>query len=377
MEKIRVALTQGDTNGIGLEVVLKAVADPQICELFTPVIFANHALVKHTLQLIGCQDMDVNMIHSADKIRSDRVNVINVGSAPVVPSYGAGTPASGAAAVEALEAACNFIDDGECEVLVTAPICKSAAQVDGFRFRGHTEYLEERFSGEAKADGAGEPASKSPAEPGDGGARMILFNDDLRVMLQTTHFPVSEVSKHILKDEIVRSIRIFNDTLRQSFELERPKIAVLALNPHAGDDGLLGDEEIREIKPAVEECADAGIMVFGPLAADGFYAAEGWREVDGVLAMYHDQGLAPFKALARATGVNYTANLPIVRTSPDHGTAYDIAGQGIADATSMRQAIYAAIDIWGCRERYAEMSENPLKITVRDTKEGKRGEEKV
>lgn len=345
MDKIIVALTQGDTNGIGLETVLKAVNGEHITELFVPVIFANHHLTRRTLKLIGAENLQINYINSPDEMRDDRINVVNVGREAVNPTYGEATPAGGAAAIESLVAACNFVDDSGADVLVTAPINKAAAQVDGFNFPGHTEFLEDRFGDGAKA-------------------RMILFSNDLRVMLQTTHLPIAKVADAITADRVGESIRIFADALCRGFEIERPRIAVLSLNPHNGDDGLLGSEEISEIKPAVEAARDQGIIVFGPFAADGFFCTRAWRAFDGVIAMYHDQGLAPFKALAGETGVNYTANLPIVRTSPDHGTAYDIAGRGIADPTSMREAIYAAVDIFRARQRYEEMSDNPLKISA-------------
>ncbi len=352
MKDITIALTQGDTNGIGLETVLKALNDEHITEIFTPVLFANHHLVKNTLKMIGAENLPVNFIRSAEGVKPGKINVVNVGRENITPAYGEETPAGGAAAVESLAAACNFIDDGGADALVTAPINKSAAQVEGFNFPGHTEFLQERF-------GEGEEA------------RMILFDDNLRVMLQTTHLPVSEVASKIVADEIAESVRIFKDTLVSSFEIERPKIAVLALNPHSGDNGLLGHEEKDEIAPAIARCCEEGMLVFGPFAADGFFATEAWRKFDGVLAMYHDQGLAPFKAIARENGVNYTANLPVVRTSPDHGTAYDIAGKNMADATSMRRAIYEAIDIARARDRYEEISDNPLKIS-RDVKPDKR-----
>lgn len=356
MERPVIALTQGDTNGIGLEVVLKSLSNPEILELIVPVVFANHQLVRQTLKMISAEELPLNFITSTDDLDEDMINIIHVGSVPIVPQYGSGSPASGAAAVESLVAACNFIDDGGADILVTAPINKGAAQVDGFEFPGHTEFLEERF--------------------GEGGkAQMILCNDDIRVALCTTHLPVSKISSHITQSKVLEGIEDLNKALIESFAIERPKIAVLSLNPHCGDDGLLGDEEKNEIIPAVNAARDKGIMAFGPVAADGFFGVEGWRQVDGILAMYHDQGLTPFKALARATGVNYTAGLPIVRTSPDHGTAYDIAGRGEADAESMREAIYKGIDIYRNRMRYEEMSANPLRITTQPRGDRKKDKE--
>ncbi|MDE6295194.1 MAG: 4-hydroxythreonine-4-phosphate dehydrogenase PdxA [Muribaculaceae bacterium] len=343
MDKIKVAITQGDTNGIGLEVVLKAINDEHITELFTPVVFANHHAFRHALAMIGEEKLPLNYIDTPSDALEGRINIVNVGNSPVTPVYGEGTPVSGTAAVESLVAACNSLDDEETDVLVTAPIDKGAAQVDGFNFVGHTEFLEERFGDEEHH------------------ARMLLFNDELRVMLQTTHLPISGIAQHITREWVLDSIRVLNKTLVESFEIERPRIAVLSLNPHNGDHGLLGREEIDEISPAIEEAREEGILAFGPYAADGFFGSDNRRAFDGILAMYHDQGLAPFKALARQSGVNYTANLSVVRTSPDHGTAFDIAGRNEADGTSMREAIYRAIDIYRARRRYEEMSLNPLK----------------
>lgn len=343
MEKLRIGLTQGDTNGVGLEIILKAIVADGVTDLYTPVLFANRKLVQSTLQALGEGNVKLQHIPSAADTVDGRINLVNVGEAPVEPMYGTPTPESGDAARVSLETAVKALEDGDVDVLVTAPINKSAIQSEKFKFPGHTEYLEQRLADDGEK------------------ALMVLFNDKIRVALLTTHLPISKVSDEVRTDRIVDAVKRFDHTLRRDFGCERPRIAVLSLNPHCGDSGLLGNEEQTEIIPALTRLKEENILAFGPYAADGFFARELWREFDGVMAMYHDQGLAPFKAIARGEGVNLTSGLGYVRTSPDHGTAYDIAGQMTADPTSMREAIYSAIDIYRNRERYDEASANPLK----------------
>lgn len=344
-QNLRVGLTQGDTNGIGLETVLKAIAPEGITELFTPVVFGNRKLVFSTAgALRGETPLKFYSAADAASVVDGRLNLVSVGEAEVTPQYGTPTPESGRAALESLEAACEALAAGDIDVLVTAPISKEAIQSDDFRFPGHTEYLQDRLGAEGDK------------------AQMILFNDDMRVALLTTHLPISKVAEAVTRDAVVEAVKRFDRTLRRDFGCERPRIAVLALNPHCGDGGLLGDEERREIVPAIEALHDGNILAFGPYAADGFFGEGLWKKFDGILAMYHDQGLAPFKTVASKEGVNYTSGLPFIRTSPDHGTAYDIAGQMIADPTSMREAIYRAIDIYNNRERFDDAAANPLEI---------------
>ena len=253
------------------------------------------------------------------------------------------TPVAGESAFKALEAAVTDMKRGVVDVLLTAPINKHNIQNEDFHFPGHTEYLEKCFGGLDKK------------------ALMILMKDDLRVALVTGHIPLSQVASSINVGDIVNKLRIFNQSLKQDFGIVKPRIAVLSLNPHAGDAGLLGTEEETIIIPAMQEAEKKGVMSFGPYAADGFFGSQMYDKFDGVLAMYHDQGLAPFKTLAMDDGVNYTAGLPIVRTSPAHGTAYDIAGQNVASEESFRQALYAALDIYRNRLRYQEATANPLR----------------
>lgn len=348
---MRIGITQGDTNGIGLEIIIKALAPEGMTDLFTPVIFANKKLMQQTISAIRDINLKFQTVESAADARDGKINLVNIGQHPVTPEYGVPTSESGQAAYQALATACEALEDGEIDALVTAPISKEAIQNDNFKFPGHTEFLQHRFT-----DG--------DDSENDSKALMILFNDNLRIALLTTHLPLSQVSNEVRTDRIIDAVKRFDHSLRRDFGCDRPKIAVLSLNPHCGDGGLLGDEEQREIIPAINHLRDENLMVFGPYAADGFFGSGQWHEFDGVLAIYHDQGLAPFKTIAGGSGVNFTSGLDIVRTSPDHGVAYDIAGQMRADATSMREAIYKAIDITRSRERYDEATANPLPIAT-------------
>ena len=276
-------------------------------------------------------------------MRRNRVNIINCVEDETKVELSKSTPVAGESAFKALEAAVTDMKRGVVDVLLTAPINKHNIQNEDFHFPGHTEYLEKCFGGLDKK------------------ALMILMKDDLRVALVTGHIPLSQVASSINVGDIVNKLRIFNQSLKQDFGIVKPRIAVLSLNPHAGDAGLLGTEEETIIIPAMQEAEKKGVMSFGPYAADGFFGSQMYDKFDGVLAMYHDQGLAPFKTLAMDDGVNYTAGLPIVRTSPAHGTAYDIAGQNVASEESFRQALYTALDIFRNRLRYQEATANPLR----------------
>ncbi len=338
--KIRVAITQGDTNGVGYEVILKAFADPAILELCTPIIYGSPKIATYHRKALNLET-NFSIINSAEDAREGRVNLLSCFDDEVKIELGQPSKEAGEAALKALDRAMTDFRQGYYDVLVTAPINKANIQSDSFHFPGHTEYIE--------------------TSVGDGKkALMILMSDDLRVALVTTHLPVKDIAKAITKEVIVEKASIFHQALRRDFRISSPRIAILALNPHAGDDGLLGSEEKNVIVPAIEELAEKGIQAFGPYPADGFFGSGMFGHFDGVLTMYHDQGLAPFKTIALENGVNYTAGLPIIRTSPDHGTAYDIAGQGKADENSMRQAIYTAIDVFRNRQNYDEPLKNPL-----------------
>ena len=339
-KKIRVAITQGDTNGVGYEVILKVFQDSAILELCTPIIYGSPKIAAYHKKILNIET-PFNIINKAEDARDGRVNLLACHDDETKVELGQPTTEAGQAAFCALDRAMTDYRKGLYDVLVTAPINKATIQNPGFQFHGHTEYIETSL-GEGKK------------------ALMILMNDVLRVALVTTHLPIKDIAKAITKEAIIEKATIFHQSLRRDFRISCPRIAVLSLNPHAGDNGLLGAEEKEIIQPAIEQLAENGIQAFGPYPADGFFGSGNFNYFDGVLAMYHDQGLAPFKTIALDNGVNYTAGLPIVRTSPDHGTAYDIAGQGKADENSLRQAIYTAIDIFRNRKNYDEPLQNPL-----------------
>lgn len=341
--KIRVAITHGDINGISYEVILKTLEDNRLLELCTPVIYGSAKALSFYRKSLEMPQITYNLAQSGDEIKDGVYNVINVISEDVKIEPGVVSEAAGQAAFAALERAVADLRSGDVDVLVTAPINKKNIQSDVFHFPGHTEYLE-----------------ASLGEEGDK-AMMILCNDNMRVALTTIHLPLAKVPGAINKELIVERIKALNKSLRRDFGISSPRIAVLSLNPHAGEEGLLGTEENEIIIPAIQEAKDKKILVFGPYAADGFFGIGRFVKFDGILAMYHDQGLAPFKALAMDNGINFTAGLPYVRTSPDHGTGYDIAGRGEASAESMRQAIYAAIDIYRNRQREDAATRHPLK----------------
>ena len=338
--KIRVAITQGDTNGVGYEVILKVFSDPNILELCTPIIYGSPKIASYHRKALNLE-VPYTIINHAEEARDGRVNLLACFDDEIKIEMGQPSQEAGAAALKALDRAMTDYRSELYDVLVTAPINKATIQSPGFHFPGHTEYIETSV-------GEGQKAL------------MILMNETLRVALVTTHLPIKDIAKAITKEGIIEKATIFHKALKRDFRISSPRIAVLSLNPHAGDNGLLGSEEKDIILPAIEELADKGIQAFGPFAADGFFGSGAYDHFDGVLAMYHDQGLAPFKTIALESGVNYTAGLPIVRTSPDHGTAYDIAGKGIADESSMRQAIFTAIDVFRNRQFYDEPLQNPL-----------------
>lgn len=341
--RLRVGITHGDFNGVGYEVILKMLDDPRILELCTPVVYGSAKIAAYYRKGLELAfNIPFNQIQQASQARTDAVNIVNVIGQEAHIAPGESTPEAGEAAFIALERAVADLKEGTIDVLLTAPINKANIQSDTFRFAGHTEYL-------ASACGDG-------AEP-----LMILFNDRIRVALVTTHLPLAKIAEAITEDAIVAKLQLFNQSLTADFAIVKPRIAVLSLNPHAGDGGLLGAEEKEIIAPAIERARNQlKIHAFGPYPADGFFGNGLYTKFDGVLAMYHDQGLTPFKTLAMESGVNFTAGLPYVRTSPDHGTGYDIAGKGAASEASMRAALYAAIDIFRSRRTHEEMTASPL-----------------
>lgn len=342
MNKIKVGITHGDINGVGYEVILKVFAHEDMLSLCTPIIYGSPKAATYHRNAIQCQT-NFTVVQSAAEARDGQCNMVNCfGEKELKIDFGKATEEAGEAAYESLEAAVKDLKEGLIDVLVTAPINKNTIQRDGFHFAGQTEYLEDR-AGDGKK------------------SLMILMNETLRVALVTTHLPISQVAAHITREAVEEKLEILNHTLRRDFGIEGPRIAVLSLNPHCGDNGLLGTEEKDEIQPAIINSFKHGIRCFGPYPADGFFGSANYMHFDAVLAMYHDQGLAPFKSLVMSNGVNFTAGLPVVRTSPDHGTAYDIAGKNQADEQSFRQAVFAAIDVWKNRQAYDAAHENPLR----------------
>ena len=337
---LKIGITHGDINGIGYEVILKMLDDNRILELCTPIIYGSAKIVSFYRKALGMQQQQMCQIKDASEAREGAVNIINVVGEDCKVEPGQSTKEAGAAAFASLEKAVQDVSSGKIAAIVTAPINKDNIQGELFTFPGHTEYLESSVGGKAL---------------------MILFNRDMRVALVTTHLPLSKISENVTVERIVEKLDIFKKSLCRDFGIVYPRIAVLSLNPHAGENGLLGTEEQDVITPAIKTAQEQGIECYGPYAADGFFGAGQFAHFDGILAMYHDQGLAPFKALAMDGGVNYTAGLPVVRTSPAHGTGYDIAGQGVASEQSMREALYAAIDVARNRELYEEMTANPLR----------------
>lgn len=347
-KRLRVGITIGDTNGIGIEVALKAVSVPEMMDLCIPVLYGSSKVISYHRNACNIPGFQINHTRSAEHLRENMPNLVECINQDIKIELGHPDKQAGLAAFMSLEAAVQDLKAGLIDVLVTAPISKENIQSDQFHFPGHTEYLE--------------------SAAGDGNkALMILCTGNLRVALATIHTPLGKVPSQLTIEGIREKLRLLDASLKRDFGLDGPRIAVLSLNPHAGENGILGTEERDIIVPALQQSLDEdGVQCFGPYAADGFFGARQYRRFDAVLAMYHDQGLAPFKTIAMNEGVNFTAGLPIIRTSPDHGTGYDIAGQGIADETSMRQAIYTAIDVYRNRISYDEAHRNPLPKLFQD-----------
>ena len=338
-ENIIVGISIGDLNGIGSEVILKTFDDSRMLELCTPVIFANVKVLSFIKKALGLE----TPLHGIDQINQiviGKINVLNIWRESVDLNFGMNDSAIGEYAIKSFVAATKALKESQIDVLVTAPINKYTIQSEEFKFPGHTDYLDQEL---------------------EGNALMLMVQDNLRVGLLTDHIPVNDVAKHLTEKLIIQKIETIKLALTQDFGINKPKIAVLALNPHAGDNGVIGKEDDEIVKPAIKKLFEKGTLVFGPFAADGFFGSSQYEKYDAVVATYHDQGLIPFKTLSFGNGVNYTAGLNKIRTSPDHGTAYEIAGKGIADYNSFREAVYAAIDIYNSRNQYQEISKNPMK----------------
>ena len=343
--KVRVGISIGDFNGIGPEIIMKSLADKTITDFFTPVIFGSGKLFTYQKNIFKL-NINFNYINEASQAQAGKLNMVNLVKENSMVELGTPTEESTKMAIDSLEAATEALMKGEIDVLVTAPINKDEMMKMGFKHAGHTGYFEEKFSKKGL---------------------MFLVTEDLKVAVLTHHIPIAKVAENISKEKIKKQIRVLNQTLIEDFNISKPKIAVLGLNPHSGDGGVIGNEEIEIISPAIKELSDNGILAFGPFPADSFFQPSKYKSFDAVLAMYHDQGLAPFKTLAYEEGVNYTAGLPFIRTSPDHGVAYDIAGKNIADEQSFTEAIFTAIKIFKNRSEYNDLMSNrmqPRKMAV-------------
>ena len=340
-DKPVIGITTGDLNGIGTEVIIKTLSDNRILDLCTPVIFSSNKVInfyrrlspEHTLNFVSTKDMT--------KLNPKQVNIFNCWDDEVPIQPGVLTEAGGKYAIRSLMVAAQCLKDGELDAIVTAPIHKSNTNTPDFPFTGHTPFFKDKF------------AAKD--------VLMLLYSNSLRVALATEHMPIAKVSAAITKELLQSKLQLLRETLIKDFGVDKPKIAVLGLNPHAGDDGQIGTEEQTIIRPVVEAYKQKDSLVFGPYSADAFFAQGSYNEFDAVLAMYHDQGLVGFKTIAKGEGVNFTAGLPVIRTSPDHGTAFDIAGKNIADPSSFREALFQCLDLIRNRTNHAENTANPLR----------------
>jgi len=340
--KMIIGITHGDINGIGYEVILKTLLENHVFEFCIPVIYGSPKVASYYRKTLNLENLALTTINNVSEAVSRKVYIINCSNDEIKVELGRSTEMAGEASFAALEAATRDLAAGKLDAIVTAPINKSNIQSVQFSFPGHTEYLEQTFINKGKA-------------------LMLLVSDVTRVAVVTGHIPISKVPAAITQELIIEKLRVLNQSLKEDFGIIRPRIAVLGLNPHSGDSGLIGTEEQEVIIPALKKCADRGIVCVGPLSADGLFGSGAFRNYDAVLAMYHDQGLAPFKTLAMEEGVNFTAGLPVIRTSPAHGTAYEIAGQNIASEASFRHALFLAYDIHKNRQNYQEALANPLK----------------
>lgn len=342
---IKVGITQGDINGISYEVIIKTLSDSRIMEFCTPVLYGSPKVLAYHRKAINVMNFSLTTIKEAREARPEKGYIINCHDDNIRVELGKPTPYCGEAAYQALEIAVKDLIDHQIDVLVTAPINKHTIQRKDFSFPGHTEFLADRLEVQDTL--------------------MLMVSPDIRIGVVTGHIPLSQVAGELTSGRILDKLRIMDQSLRNDFNIRKPRIGVLGLNPHAGDNGLLGTEENEIIIPAINQAREENIMAIGPFAADGLFGSGSFARFDGILAMYHDQGLAPFKALAFDQGVNFTAGLPVIRTSPAHGTAYEIAGQGVASPDSFREALYLACDIYRTRKMNRELQKKAMVETAK------------
>lgn len=347
---LKAGITHGDINGIGYEIIIKSLLDPFMLDFCVPIVYGSSKVASYHKKTMGNIEFNFNLVKKAENAIPHRTNIVNVTYDDVKVELGRSTPIAGELSYIALENAVEDLKNNQIDLLITAPINKKNIQSAEFKFSGHTEYLANRFD--------------SP------NYMMLMISNKMKIGLVTEHLRLSEVSQHITTDLVINRLNTFSMSLVMDFGIRKPRIAVLGLNPHSGDEGFIGDEENNIIIPAIDKLKEEGMLVYGPYPADGFFGAGDWSKFDGILAMYHDQGLIPFKCLSFNDGVNFTAGLPIIRTSPVHGTAYDIAGKNCASPDSFREAVFQAIDIFKNRKMYNELIKNPLKFTDKERDKG-------
>jgi len=339
---IKIGISHGDVNGISYEIIMKTLFDSRMLEFFTPVVYGSSKVASYHKKMLDIHDFNFHVIRSVDQAVPGKANLINIFQEEIRIDLGQTTDVAGRAAFRSLEQATDDLAAGHIDALVTAPINKQNIQSKDFDFPGHTEYLTKKF--------------------GATDSVMLMVSNETRIGVITGHIPLRDVPSRISRDGILKKVQILNASLQRDFGISKPRIALLGLNPHAGDKGVIGVEEQEIIIPAIKQAFDEGILVFGPYPADGFFGSASFNNFDGILTMYHDQGLIPFKTLSFKSGVNYTAGLPVVRTSPAHGTAFDMAGKNIASPDAFRESVYLAIDIVKNRKMFEEITMDPLDV---------------
>ncbi|TVR40894.1 MAG: 4-hydroxythreonine-4-phosphate dehydrogenase PdxA [Bacteroidia bacterium] len=339
---VKIGISHGDVNSISYEIIMKALSDARLLELFTPIVYGSSKVASYHKKFLGIHDFNFHLIRNVEQALHGKANMVNIFKDEIKIDLGQSTETAGQAAFQSLEMATDDLAKGHIDALVTAPINKQNIQSRHFNFPGHTEYLTQKF--------------------GTQESLMLMVSNQTRIGVITGHIPLREVPGQISRERILSKVKIFNNSLKKDFGITKPKIALLGLNPHAGDKGVIGKEEQEVIIPAIKEAFDQGILLFGPYPADGFFGSASFSHFDGILTMYHDQGLIPFKTLSFKSGVNFTAGLPIVRTSPAHGTAFDLAGKNSASPEAFREAVYLAIDIVRNRKLFEEHTTNPLDV---------------
>lgn len=341
---VKIGISHGDVNSISYEIIMKTLSDARLLELFTPIVYGSSKVASYHKKFLGIHDFNFHVIRHVDQALHGKANLLNVFKDEIKIDLGQSTETAGEAAFQSLEMATDDLAKGHIEALVTAPINKQNIQSQNFNFPGHTEYLTKKFGSQESL--------------------MLMVSNQTRIGVITGHVPLREVPNQISGERILNKVHILNNSLKKDFGISKPKIALLGLNPHAGDKGVIGKEEQEVIIPAIKQAFDQGILLFGPYPADGFFGSASFNNFDGILTMYHDQGLIPFKTLSFKSGVNFTAGLPIVRTSPAHGTAFDLAGKNSASPDAFREAVYLAIDIVRNRKLHEEYTANPLDVAA-------------